>query len=93
MRSVPTPKILSFSLTPKADSDEVVKSKDTISFGPWSNVKALNSGEPHKVARVHYTHTSPVVSIVESERHVEVSHWGDNLAVEDQLWLRNDGPA
>lgn len=32
------------------------------------------------------------MSIATLDRHVEVSHWGDNLAFEDKIWLRNDGP-
>lgn len=90
--STPTPRILSYSLEPQADGDEVVKSGTTIIYGTWKDVKPLSLGALNKEARVHYTHDSPVVSIVESERHVEVSHWGDNLAIEDRLWLRNDGP-
>ena len=34
----------------------------------------------------------PVLSVVTLDRVVEVSHWGDNLAFEDRIWLRNNGP-
>lgn len=41
---------------------------------------------------VHYAYGRPVASLTKYERHVEVSHWGDNMATEDHFALRNDGP-
>ncbi|CAO1617559.1 unnamed protein product [Sympodiomycopsis kandeliae] len=89
----PHPQILSHRFVPssKGDSELITKSGSTITFGPQSNIPPVLESSPRK-ARVHYTFDQPIASIVTLDRHVEVSHWGDNLAFEDRLWLRNDGP-
>ncbi|PWN39536.1 Ribophorin I [Ceraceosorus guamensis] len=100
-----TPKILSHSLSPatasspkaeNADS-EATKSGAAITYGPWVSVPSFSDSpslalESRRAASVHYKHDAPVISVVRADRHVEISHWGDNLAIDDQLWLRNDGP-
>ncbi|KAK0536080.1 dolichyl-diphosphooligosaccharide--protein glycosyltransferase subunit 1 [Tilletia horrida] len=86
------PRILSFS--PKGD-DVGTKSGSTVTFGPYSNIPPLPLAEKSIEAimpgKVHYQYDQPVISAVEIDRHVEVSHWGNNLATEDRIWLRNDG--
>ncbi|KAK0544964.1 dolichyl-diphosphooligosaccharide--protein glycosyltransferase subunit 1 [Tilletia horrida] len=88
------PRILSYA--PTEPSDLVSKSGSTLTFGVHKNIapialdgkadaSTLTSG------RVHYQYDQPVISAVEFNRHVEVSHWGNNLATEDKIWLRNDG--
>ncbi|KAH9822259.1 Ribophorin I [Melampsora americana] len=42
---------------------------------------------------VHYHQPHPVMSISNWTRLVEVSHWGNNVAIEDQIHLENRGPA
>lgn len=89
----PHPQIHSYALVPsQAGDDELTtKSGSTITFGPQSNVPSVLQQVPRK-ARVHYTYDQPIASIVNLQRLVEVSHWGDNLAFQDQVWFRNDGP-
>jgi oligosaccharyltransferase complex subunit alpha (ribophorin I) len=87
--SVPHPRILSFA---NSGGAEATKSGTTITFGPYESIAPLAPGAELSVGSVHYLHDSPVISLVDAERHVEISHWGDNAAVEDRLWLRNDGP-
>ncbi|GAA5996074.1 dolichyl-diphosphooligosaccharide--protein glycotransferase subunit OST1 [Rhodotorula paludigena] len=45
-----------------------------------------------QVARVHYQQPQAVASIRKLDRIVELSHWGDNLAVQDNIDLFNSGP-
>lgn len=76
-----------------------------MTYGPFENISPIEISKDGKggvgsgsginyvsQAKVHFVHDIPVVSIVTLDRHVEVSHWGDNLATEDRIWLRNDGP-
>ncbi|KAG0149640.1 hypothetical protein CROQUDRAFT_104978 [Cronartium quercuum f. sp. fusiforme G11] len=44
-------------------------------------------------AMVHYHQPHPVMSIGNWSRLVEVSHWGNNVAIEDQIQLQNRGAA
>ena len=89
----PHPQVHSYTLTPAepGDSDIITKSGATITFGPQSNVPSVTELAPRK-ARVHYNYDQPIASIVSLDRLVEVSHWGDNMAFQDHVWLRNDGP-
>ncbi|EPQ27921.1 uncharacterized protein PFL1_04665 [Pseudozyma flocculosa PF-1] len=86
------PRIVSYEPTEPA-----TKVGSTITFGPYSSVPAFSpttavAAASVRQGKVHYQHDQPVVSLVSLERTVEISHWGDNLAVEDRIWLRNDGP-
>lgn len=91
VRRSPAAKIHRYSIHPT--SDEVTKSGATVTFGPFTNIKAITTDStPPAVAQIHYAYESPIVSLVQLNRHVEVSHWGDNLAFHDRMWLRNDGP-
>ncbi|CAD6980011.1 unnamed protein product [Tilletia controversa] len=87
------PRILSYSPN---QADAATKSGSTLTFGPYSNVAPLAldgkaDASTLVAGQVHYQHDVPVISAVEFNRHVEVSHWGNNLATEDRIWLRNDG--
>lgn len=83
--------------------EQATKSGATLTYGPFENISPIEISKDGKgdvgsgvnyvsQAKVHFVHDIPVVSIVTLDRHVEVSHWGDNLATEDRIWLRNDGP-
>lgn len=92
--SAPTSQIHSHSLVPSFpdDSELMTKSGATITVGPQVNVQSILTSPEIQQLRVHYAFESPIVSIVDLQRHVEVSHWGDNLAFQDRVWIRNDGP-
>lgn len=45
-----------------------------------------------QLASIHYMHPEPMVSFRKLDRIIEVSHWGDNLAVQDNVDLFNNGP-
>ncbi|BGP19266.1 hypothetical protein JCM10213_008216 [Rhodosporidiobolus nylandii] len=48
---------------------------------------------PEQIARVHYQQPQAIASIRKLDRIVEISHWGSNLAVQDNIDLANTGPA
>lgn len=49
------------------------------------------SDEP-QVAQLHFFQPFPLMVIGNLTRLVEVSHWGNNVAIEDQIHLENRGP-
>ncbi|MCO5565486.1 hypothetical protein L7F22_019159 [Adiantum nelumboides] len=90
----PQPTIVSYSTEPALPSEQVTKSGSTITFGPFSSIPSLLKSGSHSIppeAKVHYLHNSPILTIVEADRKVKISHWKNRLEVEDRLWLRNDG--
>lgn len=76
--------------------DSSVESKrndNTVEFGPFNDVRAYTlESQPVAQGRVHFTYSRPVIAFVDYKRHVEVSHWGDNMATQDSILLRNVGP-
>lgn len=72
--------------------EHATKSSNKVTFGPYERIQSYRTS-PVKRGSVHYEHNLPMVSVVNLERVAEISHWGDNLAIEDRIWLRNDGPA
>ena len=70
------------------------QSGKSVSFGPHQNVPPFNPTDSRSLSGfVHYAYLNPVATYAKYRRHVEISHWGDNMATEDHIWLRNDGPA
>ena len=67
------------------------RSGTSVTFGPYTNVAPWTAASTAPLARVHYGYNRPLITFVDFERHVEVSHWGDNMATEDRIWMRNDG--
>ncbi|PKI83839.1 dolichyl-diphosphooligosaccharide--protein glycosyltransferase subunit 1 [Malassezia vespertilionis] len=82
---VPYPTIVAF-----APQSIATRTGKTITYGPYIDV-APSAKMPIAEAMVHYEYLQPVVSYVDFARHVEVSHWGNNLATEDTIALKNDG--
>jgi len=39
--------------------------------------------------KVHYEFTAPIPFVEQLERDIEVSHWGNNLAIEERYVLVN----
>ena len=74
----------------------VTKSSATLTYGPYKNIpsSANNEFATEKQQRitVHFSYDHPVLEIVKLERAAEISHWGANLNVQDNIFLRNAGP-
>ena len=98
----PSPKVVSYSapaeLAKYADTTaESVASKSgaVISYGPFKNLPATTGlpfhREDQKLLTVHYEYDSPILSVVSLDRSAEISHWGNNLNIQDDVHIRNDG--
>lgn len=86
---IKTPRENVLSYEPKQGAK---KEDATITYGPYTNIPVYEPGSTSvREGRVHYQYSPPVISYVDFDRHVEISHWGDNLATADNIWLRNDG--
>lgn len=40
---------------------------------------------------VHYEYDAPVTVIKSLNRAAEISHWGSNMNIQDNVWLKNAG--
>ncbi|CCL99426.1 uncharacterized protein FIBRA_01444 [Fibroporia radiculosa] len=74
----------------------VTKSGATITYGPYNNVPAsatkdFVSHKQYPIA-VHYSYDGPVLEVTKLTRAAEISHWGANLNIEDNIHLHNAGP-
>ncbi|KAJ7228640.1 Ribophorin I [Mycena pura] len=97
----PSPTIHSYT-TPENLEDftfdaTVTKSGATLTYGPYNNIApSANEGFISKHQQpivVHYKYESPVIEVPKLRRVAEISHWGANLNIEDNIHLRNGGPA
>lgn len=95
----PTPKIHTY--TELEDMDEftfdapVTKSGATITYGPFNNIPPTDKSfveEKQKSVVVHYGYDHAVLEITKLERAAEISHWGANLNIQDNIFLHNGGP-
>ena len=59
---------------------------DTITYGPYSDLP------PHSSSKisVHFENNGPFLTVVELERVIEISHWG-NIAVEEHVHVVHSG--
>ncbi|KAH7104281.1 oligosaccharyl transferase alpha subunit, partial [Auriculariales sp. MPI-PUGE-AT-0066] len=96
----PTPKIASFE-DPEphsafAKDSQVTHSGSTVTYGPFASVPASTSQsfqkEHQKPIFVSYEIDNAVVSIISLNRVAEISHWGANLNIQDDIHLVNGGP-
>lgn len=93
----PTPQIISHGQVPTIytrDSD-VTLSTSTVTLGPFHGVPPTLG--PAAQAQqspfyVHYETREPIVGVHTLLRTAEVSHWGANLNIQDEVSLFNDGP-
>ena len=79
--TLPTADIVSFSkVSPTSSAD------DTVTYGPYVDK------EPSSYGRIdlHYENNNPFLKVVELERIIEVSHWG-NIAVEEHVHIKHIG--
>ncbi|CEL59878.1 oligosaccharyltransferase complex subunit alpha (ribophorin I) [Rhizoctonia solani AG-1 IB] len=81
----------------EAGSSAVAKTGATLVYGPFHNVPASSNlpfqEKKQKTVSVHYDHDQPVLTVASLQRSAEISHWGANLNIHDEIVLRNDGPA
>jgi oligosaccharyltransferase complex subunit alpha (ribophorin I) len=74
----------------------VTKSGATITYGPYNNVPpSTNSDFINKYQRliaVHFHYDFPVLELTKYKRAAEISHWGANLNIQDEIHLHNSGP-
>lgn len=75
----------------------VTKSGATVTYGPFNNVEnsldANFSGNSQQPIEIHYVYSSSVLEISKYTRGAEISHWGANLNIQDEISLHNGGPA
>lgn len=99
--SAPEPRVISYTTPEGLDSfttDNIAtKSGATITYGPFYNIPPSASvafiKQHQKRVVVHYFFGAPVVEITSLKRSAEISHWGANLNIENDIALHNAGPA
>ncbi|KAG8765199.1 dolichyl-diphosphooligosaccharide--protein glycosyltransferase subunit 1 [Ceratobasidium sp. 428] len=98
----PTPMIRSYTdtkdLSPYVEKGAapVSKSGSTLTYGPFHNIpESMNTRfqeSKQRMLSIHYDYDQPVLTVASLQRSAEISHWGANLNIHDELVLRNDGP-
>lgn len=96
----PAPRIISFSTPEGVDqfaTDSVAtKSGATVTYGPFTHIPESANLEfiksYQKRLTVHYYYEYPVLEITKLERAAEISHWGANLNINNDIQLHNAGP-
>ncbi|KAG5646561.1 hypothetical protein DXG03_002864 [Asterophora parasitica] len=96
-----TPRIISH--TTPANVQEFIldapatKQGATVTYGPYNDIPASTNEKFIKAHQqpitAHYFHEQPVLEIADLKRSAEISHWGNNLNIEDNLVLHNAGPS
>lgn len=96
-----TPRVISFT-TPKDVQSFTLdtpasKSGATVTYGPYNNIPPSTDdnfiAEHQQPVTVHYFHEQPVLEVLKLTRSAEISHWGANLNIQDDIQLYNAGPA
>ncbi|KAF8592190.1 oligosaccharyl transferase alpha subunit [Ramaria rubella] len=70
------------------------KSGSTITYGPYNNIPASTTHDflaTQQRISIHYEIEIPVIRVLSLRRAAEVSHWGSNLNIQDNIHLKNDG--
>ncbi|ESK95992.1 oligosaccharyltransferase alpha subunit [Moniliophthora roreri MCA 2997] len=74
----------------------VTKSGATVTYGPYNNIPesitldfATKYQQP---VTIHYNYDFPVLEVRQLKRSAEISHWGANLNIQDEISLHNAGP-
>jgi oligosaccharyltransferase complex subunit alpha (ribophorin I) len=92
----PSPRILSTGTVPKTytrDSD-LTKASSTVTLGPFHSLPPTLGpmGVEQSPFHIHYETTVPIMGYRSLKRSAEVSHWGNNLNIQDEIDLVNMGP-
>ncbi|KAI9011327.1 Ribophorin I-domain-containing protein [Gaertneriomyces semiglobifer] len=80
---LPNTDVINFS----SASGKVSRSGNLIQFGPYGSVGSFAEEELY----VHYADERPIVVVKKLERKLEISHWGGNLAVEENYEVHHEG--
>jgi len=64
------------------------KSGNVLAYGPYGEMPPT-TGKSSEQINVHFEYTAPIVFVEHLERDIEVSHWGNNLAIEERYKLTN----
>ncbi|KAF8339080.1 oligosaccharyl transferase alpha subunit [Cantharellus anzutake] len=95
----PSPTIHSYSepssLSSYASNVPVTKSGAVVTYGPFQNIppsadKAFFNNV-QEIVKIHYVYDQPILTVSSLRRTAEISHWGDNLNIQDDIKLLNDG--
>ncbi|WVQ75945.1 hypothetical protein IAR50_005580 [Cryptococcus sp. DSM 104548] len=72
----------------------VTKAGTSLTLGPFHSLPATlgDSKVKQEPFEVHYETKEPVIGITTLKRSAEVSHWGANLNIQDEISLANIGP-
>ncbi|GAA5963966.1 hypothetical protein JCM8115_000852 [Rhodotorula mucilaginosa] len=85
----PTPRIVSYE-TPEGFEAHQQTGSATLTFTSKPGVDFSTLSE--QIAAVHFQQPEAVAAIRKLDRIVELSHWGNNLAIQDTIDLFNAGP-
>lgn len=99
MTSSPTPQIHNYTqpshLSQFTKEDQVAtKSGATITYGPYHDIPVSTISDflsTQQRVSIHYEIDIPVLRVLSLKRSAEVSHWGSNLNIQDEIHLKNDG--
>jgi dolichyl-diphosphooligosaccharide---protein glycosyltransferase subunit 1 (ribophorin I) len=99
MSSSPTPQIHNYThpsqLSQFTKEDQVAtKSGATITYGPYYDIPVSTASDflsTQQRVSIHYEIDVPVLRVLSLTRSAEVSHWGSNLNIQDEIHLKNDG--
>lgn len=99
----PSPKIVSYSEPAELQkyagitADSVAtRSGAVVTYGPFQDLPAT-TGLPfqqgdQQLLTIHYEYDRSIVTVVSLNRSAEISHWGNNLNIQDDIHITNDGP-
>ncbi|CAG0914485.1 unnamed protein product [Notodromas monacha] len=59
----------------------------SITYGPYENLPAFSEEE----ITVHYENNAPFLTVASLKRWIEISHWGGNIAVEEDVDVLHTG--
>ncbi|KAK7470656.1 dolichyl-diphosphooligosaccharide--protein glycosyltransferase subunit 1 [Stygiomarasmius scandens] len=96
----PSPEVRSYTTPKDVDAftleSPVTKSGATITYGPFNNLPVSASNEwiakNQQLISMHYKYDYPVLELTKVKRAAEISHWGANLNIQDDIVLYNAGP-
>ncbi|KAI8993300.1 Ribophorin I [Pilobolus umbonatus] len=71
----------------KGAGDQSGISGNKVTYGPYHNIPPFS----FSMATCHFENPKPLITITELQRDIEISHWGNNIAVEEHYALHNDG--
>jgi len=76
-----------------ARDNTVTRAGSTVTIGPFHSLPATLGGKvPRQKFDVHFETKEPIVGVKSLSRSAEVSHWGANLNIQDDIHLVNNGP-